>query len=149
MIELHLQRLAYDSKGTPGVLFVDGEFFCFTLELPWRDNQENISCIPEGTHNVAFRPSGKFPPERLTILEVDGRLHIRFHWGNDCTCILGCVLVGQSLRGTPSKERPYYIGHTKETVKALERRVRALPGFQESGCVTIHIYGPAEKGVYA
>ena len=39
-----LQRLNMIEKGTLGVMMLDGKPLFSTLELPWKDNQHNISC---------------------------------------------------------------------------------------------------------
>jgi len=64
-----------------------------TLELHWKDNQKNISCIPSGTYDAFKRQS----PSRGVVFELKGtghRTHIQIHAGNYYTDILGCVLVG-------------------------------------------------------
>ena len=45
---LKLVRVTTGMDGTFGVLIKDGVPLCVTLELPWRDNERSISCIPEG-----------------------------------------------------------------------------------------------------
>jgi len=97
----------YDEKQTPGYAAITDEegtvIFTFdTLELPWRLNQQNISCIPEGEYNVERRYSEKYK-EHLHIKDVEGRSLILIHWGNYAGSvnpktghpdIKGCVLVG-------------------------------------------------------
>lgn len=97
----------YDEKQTPGYAAIMDEegtvIFTFdTLELPWRLNQQNISCIPEGEYNVERRYSEKYK-EHLHIKDVEGRSLILIHWGNYAGSvnpktghpdIKGCVLVG-------------------------------------------------------
>lgn len=36
----------------------DGTMVCKTMELPWLDNQSNISCIPEGFYRLKKMPPG-------------------------------------------------------------------------------------------
>ena len=132
MIRLTLRRLAYDDDGTPGILFVNGAFYCFTLERPWAQNRRNVSCIPEGTYPVEFRRSGSFAlppdhggPERLYVRRVPGRSRILIHWGNKIVHTKGCILAGRGLRGTPSHDR-YFLSRTKVTVLALEELLNEL-----------------------
>ena len=47
-INLLLIRDTFTEESTIGRLFINGELFCDTLENPWKDNQRNISCIPDG-----------------------------------------------------------------------------------------------------
>lgn len=89
---LTLARSYLDEK-TIGWLFCDG--FCLrTLERPQRDNQQNISCIPEGAYHVKRDKAGRFKYYEVT--GVDGRSNIEFHAGNNVEHSRGCILVGES-----------------------------------------------------
>ena len=105
-----LCRQYYD-KQTHGTLTVYDEdtgeevFKCRTLELPYRDNQRNVSCIPEGFYDVVPRTSPKYS-NHLHITNVEGRSLILIHWGNYAgsinpktghSDIRGCVLVGKEF----------------------------------------------------
>lgn len=74
-----------------------GDFHCFTLELPDRDNQSNISCIPEGEYNFEFRISNRNGPV-LELQNVEDRTVVQIHSGNYTSQILGCILVGDSVK---------------------------------------------------
>ncbi len=80
------------------------EFVCKTLELPWRDNERNISCIPEGHYDVIPRFSEKYG-NHLHVTDVITRSLILIHWGNYAGSvnprtghpdIRGCILVGKN-----------------------------------------------------
>jgi len=86
----------YQTDCTVGVLNY-GNFRCFTLELPQIGNQQNISCIPEGTYNCRKITSPSIG-KCVEILGVTGREYIRIHKGNYTSQIRGCVLVGESLK---------------------------------------------------
>lgn len=101
-MELLLERIDYGQKQTLGRLFALNEFKivkydCSTLELPWKENQQNISCIPEGEYQVEKRFSRKFK-SHFHITGVDGRSYILIHAGNYYTDIRGCVLVGKDFK---------------------------------------------------
>lgn len=34
-----------------------GVWSCVTIELPWKDNQRSVSCIPEGDYKMRLRRS--------------------------------------------------------------------------------------------
>ena len=96
-MKITIIRLIQSGIQTLGMGFVfDGtekKFEFSTLELPWKDNQKNISCIPSGTYDAFKRQS----PSRGVVFELKGtghRTHIQIHAGNYYTDILGCVLVG-------------------------------------------------------
>ena len=84
-------------EGTPGSLVLkDGRSYR-TLELPWKDNENNVSCIPEGTYKLRVRPaseSHKFNYDHIEVLGVPGRDKILIHIGNYLRNTDGCVLVG-------------------------------------------------------
>lgn len=57
-MELILKR-NYFPDGTNGELFFKGKKVCNTIELPWKENQRRISCIPEGKYFIKKRFSAK------------------------------------------------------------------------------------------
>ena len=69
-------------------------FDCDTLELPWKDNKNQVSCIPIGKYIVRKRYSKKFK-YHLHVTDVENRSLILIHKGNFNTDILGCILVGR------------------------------------------------------
>jgi hypothetical protein len=90
-----LVRTEYADTRTRGVLVLpDGVFH--TLELPWKDNERAVSCIPVGTYESVYLPlsaSGKY---RATyhLQQVDSRSGILIHNGNVVGHTDGCILVG-------------------------------------------------------
>lgn len=68
----------------------------FTLELPWRDNADNISCIPIGIYDVEPYTSEKFP-NVYQIKNVPNRDAILIHVGNYAGDTHGCVLIGKDV----------------------------------------------------
>jgi hypothetical protein len=104
-MEVQLFRLKRGDQGTMGILMAPG-FSCYTLELPWRDNQRNISCIPEGEYDVRIRISPKYG-QVYHVKKVPNRSYILIHsgnWAGDTskgyrTHVNGCILLGKS-RGT-------------------------------------------------
>tara|TARA_R110002051_G_scaffold40796_1_gene84682 strand:+ start:277 stop:654 length:378 start_codon:yes stop_codon:yes gene_type:complete len=88
----------FTDKSTIGELFLNGERFCDTLELPWKDNQRSISCIPEGQYKVRIRlprESATRDYIHLLVKDVKDRDYILFHIGNTAKDTRGCILVGQ------------------------------------------------------
>jgi hypothetical protein len=66
-----------------------------TLENPWLDNAQTVSCIPAGEY-VCRRVISPRYGETFEITLVPGRTHILFHWGNYPSNTEGCVLLGTS-----------------------------------------------------
>jgi hypothetical protein len=79
---------------TFGKLYLTGKYLCETLELPWKDNQRKISCIPTGEYRLLKRHSPKFG-HHYHLQEVPGRSLILIHTGNTAKDIEGCILVGK------------------------------------------------------
>ena len=95
-----LDRTQREDKQTLGVMLHEGKTLCYTLELPWLDNQKGISCIPEGEYEVVSRqtPSSQFKYKHYHILDVPDRSWILIHGGNYHTQIKGCILVGSEWK---------------------------------------------------
>lgn len=97
-----IKRVTDGPHGTFGVLMVQREGvwvpFCVTLEDPWRYNEPNVSCIPEGEYRCTAVNSPRFG-HTYTVLGVPGRDLIRFHWGNTHKDTQGCILLGEGFMG--------------------------------------------------
>jgi len=96
-INLLILRDTFTDNSTIGELFLNGERMCDTLELPYRDNQRSVSCIPTGEYKVRLR----YPRESATrdylhllVQDVKDRSYILFHRGNSAKDTRGCILVG-------------------------------------------------------
>jgi len=96
VIYLDIAREHRSDKSTQGVLLLDGDFFCHTLELPVRANRPRLDAIPAGQypvelHRMPSRPNwGRMP----LILDVPGRAGIYIHPANHPIEILGCIALG-------------------------------------------------------
>lgn len=94
---------------------------CITLELPWRDNAPQISCIPEGAYPVAARKSEKFG-YHYHVQNVPGREWILFHPGTFTRQLRGCIIPGQRYRDLDADGIPDIL-NTRNT---LDRMLTAL-----------------------
>lgn len=74
-----------------------GGFHCFGLELPWRDNREDISCIPPG-HYKGRKIVAPSNGSCIEIMDVPGRTHIQVHAANYTRQIRGCAAVGDGIK---------------------------------------------------
>lgn len=95
-----LQRLTMSEQGTFGVLLISGRPYYVTLELPWKNNQREISCVPSGTYHVTKMYSEKFNKIVFVLHDVPGRDLIEIHIGNEIKNTLGCVLIGSEFSKT-------------------------------------------------
>lgn len=86
---------------TEGVLYVikSGQivFECMTLELPWRNNERRVSCVPDGTYQCIKRTSPKYG-HHWHLQDVPNRSLILIHSGNYNHHTLGCILVGKEFK---------------------------------------------------
>jgi len=105
MINL-VRYLEIPGSCTFGMLLVGNKIFN-TLELPWRDNERNRSCIPPGEYQCVFMErssSGRYR-NCFHVKGVPGRTGILIHAGNVPEQTKGCILIGRkrgSLCGKPA-----------------------------------------------
>lgn len=93
---MRLLRIASLDLVTFGVLLEDGVPFATTLELPWRANEPERSCIPAGSYVCQRVQSPKFG-ETFEVTHVPNRSHILLHKGNVAGDTLGCILIGEAF----------------------------------------------------
>ena len=99
--EAVLFRYDASDQGTFGRL-VNGGFNCHTVELPWRDNASNVSCIPAGEYTCKLRRSPRFGLS-FCLQDVKARSYVLLHSGNLAgdrahgwkTHSAGCILLGK------------------------------------------------------
>jgi hypothetical protein len=99
-----LRRTESTVQGTFGTMETDSFLQFDSLELPWKDNQSDISCIPTGIYICTWRKS----PLRgycYHIENVPGRTAIEIHAANfagDTSLgfraeLLGCIALGTGI----------------------------------------------------
>ena len=121
---IKIQRIQKNDYQCLGILTVydnnDYPFWeCRTLELPDKDNQSRVSCIPLGTYTVVKRKSVKFK-DHFHVLDVPGRDLILLHNANFVRQLLGCVAVGLAhtdIDGDGLRD----VTRSKSTMKDLNR----------------------------
>jgi hypothetical protein len=123
-MELLIERINDTGKQTIGRLFVLDENNVVqadfpSLELSWKNNSRNISCIPKGTYTIIKRTSAKFGTH-LHVLEVQDRSYILIHKGNYYTDIRGCILIGMDLKEINNDKEIDVINSTKAMKKLIE-----------------------------
>lgn len=101
MRKVTLVRDPSEESGTFGVLTA-GMFRCYSLELAWKDNAQNVSCIPTGIYQCKLINSPKFGAV-YEVCDVPGRTHVLIHRGNFAgtfplkSDVEGCILVGNAI----------------------------------------------------
>ncbi len=103
-MELVLIR-RYHADGTNGTIYLNEQLQCHTIELPWKDNQPKVSCIPEGRYRLRKRYSQRFK-HHILIEGVAGRAYILIHPANDARKELkGCIAPVSVLTGAGKGNR--------------------------------------------
>ena len=92
-----LTRLSSAGDRTLGVMHIYSDLqeqarFC-TLELPWKDNNRRVSCIPAGKYKMVPEKHAKFG-KSFRISGVGSRDGIMIHRGNYTKDTTGCILAG-------------------------------------------------------
>ena len=96
--EMELKRINSTAFATYGVLRYD-KFECKTLELPDRNNQTNVSCIPLGRYKyMVVESSRSFNYPHVWIIDVPGRAGIKIHVANFVRELSGCIAVGSIFK---------------------------------------------------
>ena len=123
-MKLVLKRKFKGEIYTVGDLFIDGEFFCNTLEDKVRilpllcpDTPQGIACrckekvyaetaIPYGTYKVTMQMSPKFKRVLPYLHDVPHFLGILVHNGSNIDHSAGCLLVGRNtIKGGLTESR--------------------------------------------
>jgi len=107
-MKLKLVRISSQADSTNGILYIDNEFACYTLE----DEQRKIkvkgeTAIPLGIYEIKFRKVGGFHTKyadrfksihkgMLELQNVPNFEYILIHCGNTDEHTAGCILVGDS-----------------------------------------------------
>ena len=100
-MELELIRTYYPG-GTNGEIFFNKTRFCSSIELPWLNNQHQVSCIPEGKYELLIRYSEKFK-WHLQLKNVKDRDLILIHPANDARKELKGCIAPVSILESPGK----------------------------------------------
>lgn len=103
-MKIVLKRFESGAQGTFGQIFAPG-LTLYTGELPWRENQPNISCIPEGEYECLWTWSPRFRRFMYLVDSVPHRSGIRKHPANLMGAadrgyksqLNGCIALGEKL----------------------------------------------------
>lgn len=104
MLTLTLTRTNAYADRTIGMLDIDDQHFCHTLEPALRParpaSQEGVWAIPAGWYRMELTMSPRFHRLLPILRYVPGRTGIRIHAGNTPKDTRGCILVGHLFFST-------------------------------------------------
>lgn len=130
-MKLKVERLWKKPGYTVGRLYVDGKFFCNTLEDTVRDlNRERKvpgkTAIPYGEYKVVFNWSPKFGRNLPRLLNVPAFEGILIHPGNTADNSSGCILVGKNTKVGRLTESRYTSDRLNVLVKDAQRKGESI-----------------------
>jgi len=107
-----------------------------SLELPWRDNQTDISCVPPGTYGTQIVYFAKIRLNVYELLNVPGRTQCLIHpanWAGDTnlgfhTDLEGCTGLGYGTGGIPRPDNGVLQEAILRTVDAITDFMKAAAG---------------------
>jgi hypothetical protein len=99
-MNIRVVRLTQDDIATMGYLLnAENVRLGVTLELPWKDNQHGVSCIPAGSyecHRAVHHPDSPKHYGVWRLQNVPNRDAVDIHVGNSVADTQGCILVGSA-----------------------------------------------------
>lgn len=108
-MNIEVKRIAKRPTYTIGKMYLDGKYFCDTLEDKSRGLTQSTplstiksikvpsqTAIPTGTYDVIVNMSPKFKRNLPRLLNVPGFDGILIHRGNTDKDSSGCILVGEN-----------------------------------------------------
>ena len=130
MIKLFLKRIAFKETYTIGKLYIDGVYFCDTLEDKVRPKGEKVyskTAIPAGTYDVIVNYSPRFKKMLPRLLNVPNFEGVLIHSGNTAEDSSGCILVGKNNQ----------VGRVNESRATMERLMQILT--ERADNIILHI----------
>lgn len=124
---LDLRRDPSTDQATLGKLFIDGQYFCETLEP--HDGAMHPP-IPLGTYRVIITYSVRFKRLLPLIVDVPGRVGIRIHPGNTEDDTEGCLLLGMGRLASA-------ITHSRAACELFQSKIAQPLARQEPVTLTV------------
>ena len=107
---IELKRVAMNDESAQGVLIYDRYAFALSLELPWKDNKHNISCVLPRAY-LCQREVNPHLGEAFRLINVSGRDSIFIHKANFVTDLKGCIGIGEEFDFIKGKRAILDSGH--------------------------------------
>ena len=131
-MDLVLQRYSDNGESTLGILTINQEFQCYTLEDEWQAKKVyGETRIPAGIYDLKLRTEGGFHNKykkrfdfhkgMIQIMNVPGFEYILIHCGNDDGDTAGCILVGNSANNNQLGDG--FISNSTDAYKVLYQKI--------------------------
>lgn len=126
-MKLTVQRRYKGEAYTIGALYIDGVYFCDTLEdcvrdMPREAKVPGQTAIPSGTYPVIVNRSPRFGRDLPRLQNVPGFDGVLIHRGNTADDTAGCVLVGENkVKGKVINSTAYELSLTTTIKSAIKR----------------------------
>lgn len=122
---LHLKTVSITGVGTFGTMYYNGKPFCKTVEREWKNNEQNVSCIPAGLYRLEWHDSAKYGRRLhlvakslgVTIAGPSQRTHCLLHPANFPHELIGCIAPGKEFA---VMGRFIGVTHSRDTLNNLE-----------------------------
>lgn len=131
-----IDRIIRNDKQSLGVLTAvnakDEIFVCKSLELAWKDNKPNISCIYPGVFECVYTRSNRLSLIKGTdfytyeVLGVKGRAGIRIHSAVFFFHLKGCIALGSAHKDL-NLDQQLDLVHSGTTITQFENFMERKP----------------------
>ena len=133
-MKLTVVRTQFGTDATNGILLVNVQFECYTLEDQYQAVKVmHETCIPEGTYDIKFRKVGGFHTKyserygnshygMLHLQDVPNFTYILIHAGNTDEHTSGCLIVGETQQDLDISDDGF-IGHSGKAYSKLYNKV--------------------------
>ncbi len=137
-MKLQVVRHQFGTDATCGILYIDGQFECYTLEDQYQEVKVmHETCIDDGTYEIKFKKWGGFHEKYKVRYGADhyGMLHVQnvpnfsdilIHTGNTDEHTSGCLLLGETQQDL-DMGKDGFIGSSKNAyLKAYKKIAKEL-----------------------
>ena len=133
-MKLELKRIALKPNYTIGKLFINGAYYCDTIEDKVIDLNKNgkfddgltkvmhQTAIPYGTFKVVVNHSPKFNRELPRLLDVPYFEGILIHNGSDQNSSSGCIIVGENKTVGKVTNSTFYMNNLTARIKDAQNK---------------------------
>lgn len=133
IVNVELRTVAQNNKYTIGKLYIDGKYYCDTIEDTVRDLPEKCpytvkgqvckckekvyakTAIPAGIYEIKMTYSNKFKRILPLLMDVPHFIGIRIHRGNTEVDSAGCIIIGENkVKGKVINSTQYEVDIVKK-----------------------------------